>query len=239
MEFQMRNKTFISSMVGVAAAVAVAGSANAAVVWQTFDSLATAANAGAVSSTAPNTTFLSAQSSVSITADSWSSNRFLVATEAQSRMQITSSTAIFTSGMGPNNVVNIPGVGPFTYPGNPGSARIEYQSFGTRNLAGFQFRLNVTGVTNGGGSLTATLSDGVNIFALTNSVSANGYQTFDFSSQAGLSAINYIAFEFVGANATFGATRSVTVSGIQYVPAPGALALLGAAGLFGARRRRA
>ena len=229
-----------SSMIASMAAVVVAGSANAAVVWQTFDSLATAANAGAVSSTAPNTTFLSAQSSVSITADSWSSNRVLVATEAQSRMQITSSTAIFTSGMGPNNVVNIPGFGNYTYPGNPGSARIEYQSFGTRNLAGFQFRLNVTGVTNGGGSLTATLSDGVNpSITLTNSVSANGYQTFDFSSQAGLSAINYIAFEFVGANATFGATRSVTVSGIQYVPAPGALALLGAAGLFGARRRRA
>jgi uncharacterized protein (TIGR03382 family) len=111
-------------------------------------------------------------------------------------------------------------------------------TFGTRNLAGFQFRLNVTGVTSGGGSLTAKPSDGVNTFAVTNSVSATGYQTFDFSSQAGLSAINYIAFEFKGANATFGATRSVTVSGIQYVPAPGAAALLGAAGLVGTRRRR-
>ena len=30
MDFQMRNKTFISSMVGIAAAVAVAGAANAA-----------------------------------------------------------------------------------------------------------------------------------------------------------------------------------------------------------------
>jgi hypothetical protein len=153
-------------------------------------------------------------------------------------MQITNSTAIFTSGMGPDNVVNIPGFGNYTYPGNPGSARIEYQSFGTRNLACLQFRLDVTGVTNGGGSLIATLSDGVNPpITLTNIVSANGYQIFDFSSQAGLSAINYIAFEFVGANATFGATRSVTVSSIQYVPAPGAIALLGVAGLPGRRRR--
>jgi uncharacterized protein (TIGR03382 family) len=99
--------------------------------------------------------------------------------------------------------------------------------------------LNVTGVTNGGGSLTAKLSDGVNTFTLANFVSATGYQTFDFSSEVGLSAIKSIAFEFVGANATFGATRSVTVSGIQYVPAPGAAALVGLAGLVGGRRRKA
>jgi hypothetical protein len=42
MEFQMRNKTFISSMVGIAAAAAVAGSANAGFVDNFNRSLANA-----------------------------------------------------------------------------------------------------------------------------------------------------------------------------------------------------
>ena len=232
----MRTSSILIS--GAVAAVAVAGSANAAVVWQTFDSLATAADTGAVSPTAGNATFLSAVSSVSITTDSWSSTRVLTGTEAQSRMQITSGTAIFTSGRGPDTVINLPGFGPFTTPGNPGNAAIQYQSFGTRNLTNFQFRLNVTNVTNGGGNLIALIGDGVNTVTRTNSVSAIGFQIFDFSSETGLSAMNLIRFEFVGANPTFGSTRSVTVDSIQYVPAPGALALLGAAGLVGTRRRR-
>ena len=227
-------------MTGAVAAVVSAGSANAAIVWQTFDSLSTSANAGAVASNAGNNTFLTAYSSVSITADSWSSNRVLYAGEAQSRMQVTGGIATFTAGKGPDTTLNIPGFGPLTIPGNDGRAEIRYQSIGTRNLTDFQFRLNVTGVTGGGGTMIATLWDGVSVGTVqrTSTVTATGAQVFDFTGQAGLGAIQYIAFEFVGTGGTFGSTRSVTVNSIQYVPAPSALALLGAAGLVGARRRR-
>jgi MYXO-CTERM domain-containing protein len=53
MEFQMRNKTFISSMVGVAAAVAVAGSAMADMVSIDFEGYAAGNVAGGTSSQAP------------------------------------------------------------------------------------------------------------------------------------------------------------------------------------------
>ncbi len=89
--------------------------------------------------------------------------------------------------------------------------------------------------------ITATMSDGVNTATLTLSLNSVGAQSafFSFGDFAGigsldLSAISSVSFEFdAGAGADFRISQINTI-----IPAPGAIALLGLAGLVGVRRRR-
>ena len=88
---------------------------------------------------------------------------------------------------------------------------------------------------------TVTLSDGSNIAELTINLNAAGAQTvaFDFANFSNIenidmTSINSIGFAFEGSLAT-----DFRISNIYTVPAPGAMALLGLAGLAGTRRRRA
>ena len=82
---------------------------------------------------------------------------------------------------------------------------------------------------------------------LTNSNIVNGVLTFNVANMTSTGTINWAEVDAIGLQATrdgWGApdsTVSFSLSNFQYnaIPAPGALALLGAAGLVGARRRRA
>ena len=90
--------------------------------------------------------------------------------------------------------------------------------------------------------ITATISDGMNSASLTLALTSVGAQSafFDFNDFAGigsidLSSISSVSFDFdAGLGADFRMSQINTV-----IPAPGALALLGIAGLLGMRRRRA
>ena len=233
----MRNKTFISSMVGIAAAVAVAGSANAAFVQ--FASLATA---GSVSKSGAFTppydgygTAVSSANAESVGSPSgvggqWAADRYLQATNAGSSMVVASGNATFTGGAGSG--------GPFL--GGPGSASMRWAFASAQDLTGISFRLGLTSVGSGGGSLNVSVySDTAGTVLIsglgTSSITTAGNVDFDFLSN--LAGAQSVVITWTPAG---NPGNSMTLNAIQYngVPAPGALALLGVAGLVGARRRR-
>ncbi len=198
----MRNKTFISSMVGIAAAVAVVGSAaQAAIVWTN------PTNTGVYSSFNQNNlynndtegsntlsganVFLARTRTVSGATASWTattttSGFSVVANSTEASYGVVSWRS-FTVSESPLNV-------DLTWSGNTG-IYLYTQSAGTLN--------QVQGITSSSGSTAITLALG-----------------------------DYVIISNLGGTAT---PSSFNFS----VPAPGALALLGAAGLVGARRRRA
>ena len=98
--------------------------------------------------------------------------------------------------------------------------------------------------------LTMFALDNLGNVASTQVALADGHVDVNFSDFAGVDFGNlyYVAFQFQNTyttalpkNTSGIPTGSVTISNFGYsaVPAPGALALLGAAGMIGARRRRA
>jgi len=227
MDFQMRNKTFISSMVGIAAAVAVAGSANAGVVdpFTTNQAFGTDSSTGFVNITGG----LFNQRNATRTA--WAGGTGV----SQSNNNVAFTT-------------NRDGLGAVTL-----SYRMAGGSSNDLSLiTGMSIALSALNLSNG--------ATGVNFFWLVTDVNAtqmyasqdlfsNGTSTFDFAA-----ATKDLGFDLTKVTnlevsvsqlggPTSGSTVSVsgTLSNFSYtaVPAPGALALLGAAGLFGARRRRA
>jgi hypothetical protein len=222
MEFQMRNKTFISSMVGIAAAVAVAGSANAGFIdaftvagmgvnpqpgspfqWRSFGGVGTAAV------DATNYTLAMSRSAGQQLLVQWSNN--------STEEGVTPGTGLNWTGLQSIS---------FTITSITGGAldltvasRDADDSATNRRLRWQNFTIG-TGITN------VTLNVG----------SAYGGGTFEQNANFDVSAVNFVSLRSFGTGA-FGAE----VSNFQYnmVPAPGALALLGVAGIVGARRRRA
>jgi hypothetical protein len=226
MEFQMRNKTFISSMVGIAAAVAVAGSANAGIATNVVDPFTT-----------PETFGTNSGNWLTISGALFN-ERFGVAVGA------SSSGSIDNSGN-----VN------FTVPsGNGRIVSLNYQMSGgaTKDLSSIAaMSIALSGLNKSGAATGITFSlymaDETEKFLSSNqALSANGVSTFNFASatvDAGfdLTKVKTMTLEIYYAGAGAGAgSSSGTLSNFSYtaVPAPGALALLGAAGLVGARRRR-
>jgi hypothetical protein len=207
MEFQMRNKTFISSMVGVVAAVA--GSANAAVV-----------NANGIGSNC-------------LTFDS------------------STSTPIVYSGFSPTSGTSLR-VG-FTVESNPynaGSTVISGISFSSvewskdNGVTWFKFNSNANSFTTSSTSADAyaiAADDSGNAvlttmgFLTATSISVTSANTFLVRATMAASVIpnDYKLTAIIALGGNYAGRTSTAV------PAPGALALLGAAGLVGARRRRA
>ena len=227
----MRNKTFISSMVGVAAAAAVAGSANAA-----FYSFANLFNSGSVTNTGgfATTTSLAdpeAVGSPSGTGGSWAADRYLVASRGTSSVSVGSGSATLTAQP----------AGQF---GVQGSASMRWAFANPQDLTGLVMRLNVTSAPTsigaGGGQLTVQVfSDAAGTQNLQGFTSAS-FTTVgntDFTFNASLAGARSIVITWEALNGT----SALTLGAIQYngVPAPGALALLGVAGIVGGRRRRA
>jgi hypothetical protein len=222
MDFQMRNKTFISSMVGIAAAVAT--SAQAAVVGTTLNTL-NPASPMTVSDGISNGAAAGLLPGLAI--DCWNSGA------------ISGGTVTFTEN-------------------NPTLATGSFGKFQARALTGTT--VDLSAFSSGGIRFTysgvwAAASPTLQVKILVNDGTSTTYtaSVSTPSSATGLT-INWSQFVFgssnLGANLNrlssvnmveIGATgfSSLVVSDLEVVPAPGALALLGVAGLVGARRRRA
>jgi MYXO-CTERM domain-containing protein len=104
------------------------------------------------------------------------------------------------------------------------------------------FSLTISNLVNPNYARVAVNVNGFTTSAY-NTVSSNGVLTFSRASiEAGMGSTNWAAITgvkvyFYGAGDGAG-TSTFDVSNFQATPAPGALALLGVAGLVGARRRR-
>jgi MYXO-CTERM domain-containing protein len=226
MEFQMRNKTFISSMFGVAAAVAVAGSANAGVV----DPFTTNQSFGNDSSSG----------FVSITGGLFNErNAFRSASAGGAGVRASSNDVAFT-----------------TNRANFGLVGLTYQMAGGSSndlslITGMSIALSALNLSNGATGVSfywQAIDVNSNSMYASQNLSSNGTSTFDFAAatkDVGFDLTNVTTLQLsvtqIG-GPTSGSTISVsgTLSNFSYtaVPAPGALALLGVAGLVGARRRR-
>ena len=221
----MRNKTFISSMVGVAAAAAVAGSANAGIPTgvSVYNFALTFNTPNSTSNTDP-------QSSSGSATGLWDS-------------YVAVAVALGS------DVIASPGSMQFAVGSDDGaSAVFELRSVAGANLVGVtDFQFNVTAYTGGrtNWDVIATDINGRQLSSAFTSISGTGQQTFEvslFNQSFGdgfdwskVKAMNlYASTDDSACSFTFDSWTAVGV-----VPAPGALALLGVAGVVGARRRRA
>ena len=219
----MRNKTFISSMVGISAAVAVAGSANAGIPTGValFDF----------------TTGVSANSSGSVNGSNpfngWGTDNGLKATTTSA----TISGGAITIANQLSNTGGIP-TGDFYVSATP-----------PVNLSGTTaIVFNVTAYSGAATDWRLTLQDSNLTFAdfLLDNTSGIGMKSFDTSGLSpGFDWSNVIGVELQAKTRGTAGNRAASsftfdsMVAVGAVPAPGALALLGAAGLVGARRRRA
>jgi hypothetical protein len=213
MEFQMRNKTFISSMVGIAAAVAVAGSASAGI---------------------PAFTTAFSPVSATLTSDAGNGNDLLVFTVGASDIAVT-SLGLFNGYTGARNVGIYAWIGGTT---NAGTGPALGQASVTTNnsTAGYTY----SSPTN------FTLSAGQQYVLVGQSFSGMTSNTDAYADSGAGAGITFNSYWFNGGglvgNPGFpNYTPAYFNANFQFsaVPAPGAIALLGVAGLVGARRRRA
>jgi MYXO-CTERM domain-containing protein len=211
MEFQMQNKTFISSMVGIAAAVA--GSASAGI-------------------PASTTAFSPAPSN--LRTDAGTGNDLLVFTVGASDIAVT-SLGLFNGYTGARNVGIYAWIGGTT---NAGTGPALGQASVTTNnsTAGYTY----SAPTN------FTLLAGQQYVLVGQSFDGMGSNTADYLNAGAGAGITFNSYWFnagglVGNPAFPNYTPAYFNANFQFsaVPAPGALALLGVAGLVGARRRRA
>jgi hypothetical protein len=220
MELQMRNKTFISSMVGVAAAAAVAGSAMAAVV----DPFTVASSATDSSGTPTETPITGGLWDTRYTSVTYRTNRATAsmivdavsnaATFQVTRVGAANSQTSQTAALEYDNVAGVTDVSNFT------SLTFDY----TSTFSSLIFNIDI-----GGKIATKTIS-----------ASAGGTFTLNASELAVDSAPGaYMNLGFTQQFANASGTFTMTNLVANGIPAPGAVALLGAAGLVGARRRRA
>jgi hypothetical protein len=128
-----------------------------------------------------------------------------------------------------------------------GAALFYYTGSLDLSLPGSSFQLTISNLTNPGTTRIGIAVNNVNSgagAALT--VAANGVMTFSrasieaamLPSATNWSAITSVKVYFYGAGGGSG-TSTFDVSNFQAVPAPGAAALVGVAGLISARRRKA
>jgi MYXO-CTERM domain-containing protein len=212
----MRFNSLVPSMVGVAAAVAVAGSANAGVVdpFTTAEPFST--NSG---------DWLPISGALFNERD---------AVRRGSSGSIDNGNLIFTVASG----FNFLGL---NYQMSGGATK-DLSSIAAMSIA--LSGLNTSGAATGI-AFNLYMADETDKFLSTiQTLSADGVSTFNFASatvDAGfdLTKVKTMTLEITSVGGA--GSVSGTLSNFSYtaVPAPGALALLGAAGLFGARRRRA
>jgi MYXO-CTERM domain-containing protein len=239
----MRNKTFISSMV-VAAAVAVAGSANAAVLTDNF--AVTQPGQASVAFSASFGTL------VDVSATPWApydtTARILFAQNYQTSPGGSGTLASSSVTSGQANLFLANGLSGFS------AAGIAY-GLNAYNSSGLdRFILNYSTVGSTDISMSVYVSDTAGRLwgsTLNSGVAGNSktvtvlYSSFTpaYGSATGAfdwSSMSKVSFLFGAANqVALTQDTNITVTSFSAAPAPGALALLGAAGLVGARRRRA
>jgi hypothetical protein len=226
MEFQMRNKTFISSMVGIAAAVAVAGSANAGV---TIDSFTT-------SPVDQDRTSYGSIFNSRYSGNGTNTTTNTVINTVTNRLEADTGSGFITTYW--ENYEANGNVGPFI-----DLSQLSTITFDVTSLAASKITFVIkesafaadsvrwTNVAVGAGSSSVTLTVGQNSGGVW-SVAGNG--------TAALSNVAFMSMK-LGLTGTGAVNFVGSIGNLQYnlVPAPGALALLGVAGLVGGRRRRA
>ena len=219
----MRTQTFISSMVGVAAAVAVAGSANAALVTGTYS--------GSTSSIQ----YYVKMSGVWFTYGSLQQRGAFSGT-----FQFDTAGAVDTDTAQAHALYSLSGT--ITLAGTA-------TSYGRTTAAGPPLKLQST--VNGSGLDTFKLykyedSEWMTMMSISTNIPSNTYAFGDFVptvplNLTGISGLYENSYLPVGAsNGTSGyiSTGTITNLTLTVVPAPAAAALLGLAGLVAGRRRR-
>ena len=250
----MRTQTFISSMVGVVAAVAVAGSANAGFVDNFNRSLANASpiqqNTTTITVTQTGAGSGFGRNNTGLTGTAFPNRSTNILSLGSSATMTGNGSAAFVLGRATSGTASATTTAGF------GTMNLDYSNNNEFiNLTGTtSFSINVGSYTGGATNWTLNLdmdslsddfSGGVQGF-LTNSDIVNGVLTFNVADMFQSGTINPAKVDSISLGvqrAEWGAANSTvgfSLSNFQYnVPAPGALALLGAAGLVGARRRRA
>jgi len=234
-KLQMRNKAFISSMV---LSVACVSAANATVVYDTIDPFTTPASASASTSTSSG-----AVNSV-LTGTLWEARSIQTRTSSTSRatttMTIGSGSMVFgvTQVGSANTAISTNQKASLDYYTPVGSE--SYPDF--TNFTSLDF--NYVSTLAGNLKCKIRLSDAGN-FEVEKTISVgSGLMSFTLADFGGITmnaeAMGPLFIEFVrsGSNAAGSLTITNLVANGASIPAPGALALLGAAGLVGARRRR-
>ena len=204
----MRNKTFISSMVGIAAAVAVAGSANAGVVDPfTTDQTAAATPAPFISITGGlfNQRQLARTNSGSGSIGSTFANF------------VPRGIWLYYQQAG-GSTIDLSGIASMSFDLTRGAASFNI-NWNFYDATGLQSTLELTAPS--AGTITTSATDPARV------------------TDAGFNwgSITQMEMMFIGGFSS--STAGLTNFNYTAVPAPGALALLGVAGLVGVRRRRA
>ncbi|NBQ15588.1 MAG: hypothetical protein EBU31_13525 [Proteobacteria bacterium] len=218
----MRFNSLVPSMVALVAALA--GSSSAAM---TFDSFTVAQSETNLPGPLPGINWASPASSQAIFGASGTRAAFAYnyGNDGTTTSSVSGGTATFTT----------------TTSGGAGAGL--YYSGDAQDLTGytFSFYLNSTVATDGQyGFVWELESAGGGYIPYTVNYTGAGTYTVDLSTVAALdpTAIDLTAITSIAISIYTDSAGSATVSNFTYIPAPGALALLGVAGLA-ARRRRA
>ena len=229
----MRNKTFISSMVGIAAAVAVAGSANAGVTIDSFTNSTLTQDRSSFGSIF-NSRDAGNNGTSALPTINTATNRLEVNTGAELG-SVTTFWQNFEANGDVGPFIDLSQLSTITFDVTSQAASVItfviQQRTGDLYSSGSAGSVRWTNVAVGAGSSSVTLTVGQN---------SGGVWSVSGIGTAALSNVSYMSMRLGTTGA--GAVGFVgSIGNLQYnlVPAPGAFALLGAAGLVGARRRRA
>ena len=228
----MRFNSLVPSMV---LSVACVSAANATVVYNTIDPFTTPASASASTST------LSGSVNTDLTGTLW--NLRSISTRTTSISRATTTATIGSGSM----VFGVTQVGSAsTAVNNVQRASLDYNSIDQfpdfTNFTSLDF--NYVSTLTGNLKCIIRLSDAANWAVEKTMSGSSGLMSFTLADFGGITmnaeAMGPVTIEFVrsGSNASGSLTITNLVANGASIPAPGAIALLGAAGLIGARRRR-
>ena len=230
----MRFNSLVPSMV---LSVACVSAANATVVYNTIDPFTTPASASASTST------LSGSVNTDLTGTLW--NLRSISTRTTSISRATTTATIGSGSM----VFGVTQVGSAsTAVNNVQRASLDYNSIDQfpdfTNFTSLDF--NYVSTLTGNLKCIIRLSDAANWAVEKTMSGSSGLMSFTLADFGGIDPLNIaaagpVSIEFVrsGSNASGSLTITHLVANGASIPAPGAIALLGAAGLVGGRRRRA
>ena len=254
----MRTQTFISSMVGIAAAVAVAGSANAAIVWSGVQNASISLTAGVSNLVmTSNGSFQSAPEYVPVTGDplfvafgNFTTGNYTVSSTSYSQIGLSGA-----SDDGSNGSFRFQVYGNLATASSSGLRTVVNNTFGT-SINGLSGTLAYSGSSVGSGFALSNNTGSYNSYRLNGGSTgaqggqfnnSTGYVGFRFTTDAGTSWFYGWAKYSGGSNGASGtlvewaynntAAGAITAGQVP-VPAPGAAALIGLAGLVATRRRR-
>ena len=227
----MRNTTFISSMV---LSIACVSAANATVVYNTIDPFTTTTTPATVTNATSGYTYST------LTGTLWDNRAIDTTTSSSAR-----ATTAMTIGAG-SMLFSVTRVGTAnTATGTNQKALLDYDTQGQypdfTNFTSFDFNY----VSDLAGDLKCTITFAGAGNSVEKTISgASGLMSFTLADFGGIDLTNTggpLNIEFIrsGSNASGSLTITNLVANGASIPAPGAIALLGAAGLIGGRRRRA